>query len=322
MRRVGIAAIAAVAMVVPAAWGAQQTSRRAAPEWETRAPMAQARTEAAYAVAGDDVYVVGGFVVALTNSTSVEVYDTAKDAWREGPPIPVAVNHAMAASVGKDVYVAGGYLAVVFGATNTFLVLRDGAPAWTPLPPMPETRAAAGMVHVAGRLYVVGGFTQQGELATTTLVYDVKAGTWSTLPAPPTKREHLTVVTDGTRYVYALGGRNGDPATNMGTVERWDLRTGRWSTLRPLLTKRSGHVTGLTSHGLLVSAGGEHAGGVFDSVEAYDLRSGRRFFLPALEPGRTGFVGVARGTTFYVISGASDAGYLARTETLDLRGVR
>ncbi|HEV2891702.1 MAG TPA: kelch repeat-containing protein [Frankiaceae bacterium] len=320
MRRVGIAVVAALAMVLPGVAGATG-SRRAAPRWRQRAPMAQARTEAAYALAGDEVYVVGGFVVELTNSTSVEVYDPAKDAWREGPPIPVAVNHASAAAVGKDVYVAGGYLAIVYGATNTFLVLRDGAPAWTPLAPMPETRAAAGMVRVGGRLYVVGGFTQQGDLATTTLVYDLAAGTWSTQSAPPTPREHLTVVTDGSRYVYAAGGRDGDPSTNSATVERYDTVTRRWTRLPSLLTRRSGHVSALTSNGLLVSAGGEHATGVFDSVEAYDLRSGRRFALPPLEPGRTGFAGIARGTTFYVFSGASDAGYLDRTETLDLRGL-
>lgn len=317
MRRVGLAALAALALVVPAGAGVA-TSRRAPVEWEQLTPMANARTEAAYAAVGDDVYVIGGFVVALTNSTSVEVYNTTRNSWREGPPMPLAVNHGMAAGAAGEVYHAGGYLAVVFGATNAFFVLRDGA--WTPLAPMPETRAAAGMVEVDGKLYVVGGFTQQGTLATTTLVYDVAGGTWSTKPGLPSKREHLTVVTDG-RYVYAVGGRAGNPNTNTGTVERLDPRSGTWTALPPLRTKRSGHVSAVTSNGLLVSAGGEHAGGVFDSVEAYDLRRRRRVTLPALDPARTGFAAVARGTWFYVFSGASDAGYLDRTEVLNTRGL-
>jgi non-specific serine/threonine protein kinase len=316
VRRVGVAVLVATALVVPAAWGTNV--RRAPAEWETRTPMSQARTEAAYATAGDDVYVIGGFVVAVTNSTSVEVYDTAADAWRDGPPLPLAVNHGMAAAAGGEVYHAGGYAAFLYGATNHLVVLRGGI--WTPLAPMPETRAAAGMVALGGRLYVVGGFSQQGTLATTTLVYDVAAGTWSTQPGLPTPREHLSVVTDG-RYVYALGGRKGDPATNMATVERLDPRTGRWTRMAPLLVKRSGHVTSVTSNGLLVTAGGEYAGGVFDSAEAYDLRRGRRFFLPALEPGRTGFATAAKGTRVYVFSGAGDTGYLDRTETLDLRAL-
>lgn len=317
MRRVGIAAVAALALVVPAV-SSVATSRPPAASWQGLAPMAQARTEAAYALAGNDVYVIGGFVVGLTNSSSVEVYDTARDAWREGPPIPVAVNHAMAASWKGEVYHAGGYLAVVYGATNTFLVLRDGA--WTPLAPMPETRAAAGMVAHQGRLYVIGGFTQQGTLARTTLVYDVAAGTWSTLPGLPTPREHLTVVGDG-RYFYAVGGRTGRLDTNNGVVERYDPAARSWKRLPPLRTNRSGHVSAVTSNGLLVSAGGEHDGGVFDSVEAYDLRRGRRVRLPALDPARTGFAAVAKGTAFYVFSGATESGYLSRTEMLQTRGL-
>lgn len=320
MRRVGIAALAALTMVVPAAWGAQQAPRRPAPRWVVKAPMAQARTEAAYAVTGNRVVIIGGFVVAVTNSTSVELYDIGTNTWREGPPLPIAVNHGMAAGFGRDVYQGGGYAAFLYGATNHFAVLRDGEDFWTPLAPMPETRAAGAMVEHAGKLYVIGGFTQQGELATTTLVYDVREGTWSTLPGLPTPREHLTAVTDG-HYLYAIGGRDGHPDTNTAKVDRYRISSGEWTTLRPLLTKRSGHVSAVTSNGLIVSAGGEHSGGVFDSVEAYDLRTGRRFFLPPLEPARTGFAGLTRGTSFWVFSGASDSGYLGRTEVLDLRGV-
>jgi non-specific serine/threonine protein kinase len=316
VRRVLLTAAAALALVAPAVAGA--VSRAPAARWEGVAPMREARTEAAYATAGNDVYVIGGFVVAITNSTSVEVYDTARNAWRDGPPIPLAVNHAMAASYGGEVYHAGGYAVFLDGATNAFLVLRGGR--WTPLAPMPETRAAAGMVAVGERIYVVGGFSQQGTLARTTLVYDVASGAWSTAPAPPTLREHLSVVTDG-RYVYAVGGRDGQPTTNMATVERLDTRTGRWSALPPLLTKRSCHVSAITSNGLLVTAGGEHANGVFDSVEAYDLRHGRRLRLPALDPARTGFAAAAKGTAFYVFSGAADSGYLSRAEVLQTRGL-
>jgi len=311
VRRVWVSVAVALAMVVPAMSSA--APGRPPATWESLAPMSQARTEAAYALAGDEVYVVGGFVVAVTNSTSVEIYDTERNTWREGPAIPLAVNHGMATSWKGEVYHAGGYAVFLDGATNAFLHLDGGL--WKPLAPMPETRAAGGMVAVGGRIYVVGGFSQQGTLAKTTLVYDVAAGTWSTAPPPPTPREHLTVVTDG-RYVYAVGGRNGQPTTNMATVERLDTRTGRWTSLPPLLTKRSGHVSGITSNGLLVSAGGEYAGGVFDSVEAYDLRRGRRLRLPSLDPARTGFAAVAKGARFYVFSGAGDTGYLARTEYL------
>lgn len=316
MRRVGIAAFAALALVLPAVSNAATSTP--APRWEGLAPMRDARTEAAYATLGKDVYIVGGFVVEVTNSTSVEVYDTVRNSWRDGPPMPLAVNHGMATVAAGEVYHAGGYAAFLYGATNAFFVLRGDV--WTPLASMPETRAAAGMVTVGGKIYVVGGFSQQGTLATTTLVYDVALKTWSTQPGLPTKREHLTVVTDG-RYVYALGGRKGQLDTNMATVERLDPRTGRWTALPPLLTKRSGHVSAITSNGLIVTAGGEYSGGAYDSVEAYSTRTGRRLRLPSMDPARTGFATSVKGTEFYVFSGAGDTGYLNRADVLDTRRV-
>ena len=308
-----IAALLAVAGLLTAA--PAQAGRAPRPSWTDHASMAQPRTEAAYAVTAGKIYAVGGFVVALTNSTSVEVYDIAADEWSAGPSIPLALNHAMAATHGGEVYVAGGYLAVVYGATNTFFVLRGGV--WTPLAPMPETRAAAGMVSFGGKLWVIGGFSQQGELATTNLVYDPKTAAWSTLPGLPTPREHLSVVTDG-RFIYALGGRTGSPTTNMNVVERYHPTTKKWARLRPLLGKRSGHISAMTTNGVIVSAGGEFQGGVIDTAEAYDLRRGRRVPLPALDPARTGFGGVAVGRRVYVFSGASDAGYLGTTQSIDL----
>jgi hypothetical protein len=311
VRRIAAIVVAALVLVTPAFAGS-----RPVPRWTALAPMTEPRHESAYAVAGGKVYAVGGFVVSVTNSVSVDVYDPQADRWSPGPPTPSAVNHAMAAALGGEVYVAGGYAAIVYGAVDTAFVLRDGA--WLPLAPMPETRAAGAMVAYGGKLWIYGGFTQQGTLATTTLVYDPTSGQWSTAPGLPSPREHLTAVTDG-RSVWAIGGRDGTLAGNNALVERYDVRTRRWTRLPDLLQRRSGHVSALTSSGFLVSAGGEHEGGVFDSVEAYDTRTGRRLRLPRLAPGRTGFGAVALGTRFLVFSGAGDAGYLAGTEALDLR---
>lgn len=322
MRRVGIAVVAALALLVPGiAWA---TSRPAPPlRWRTLAPMKDARTEAAFALSGLEVYAIGGFVHSLTNSPTVEIYNVPTNTWRDGPPLPVAVNHAMATGTLKngEVYVAGGYGAVVWGAVNTAFVLRDGR--WLPIKPMPETRAAGAMYFHNGRVHVVGGFTQQGTLATTTLVYDPTADAWQTRPGVRTPREHLTVAAGpySGSEVYAIGGRNGDPRTNMTTVERLAGPTA-WLKGPSLLQPRSGHVSARTAGGLVVSAGGEYAGGVIDSVEAYSVYGRRHVRLPRLTPGRTGFGGVAVGDRFYVFSGATMTGNLATTEVLDLRGVR
>lgn len=281
--------------------------------------MTHARTEAAYALADGKIYVIGGLGPDVVTVPLVEVYDVAADSWTNAPPLPVAVNHAMAAEHDGVVYVAGGYTAVVFGAVNTFFAFQDGA--WEPLPPMPETRAAAGMVEHDGKLYVIGGFTQQGELATSTLVYDVAAGAWSTEAAMPETREHHMVV-EHEGFIYVTGGRIGDPATNMSDTWRFDPRKGKWKELAPMRQTRSGHTCAATSNDLIACMGGEMTGAVFHTAEAYSIERNRWIPLPSLSSGRTGFGSAAIGTKLYAFSGATDAGYLASMESLNLRRYR
>ena len=289
---------------------------RPAPEWQDHAPMGTRRTESAYAATADRIYVMSGLIPPLVNTPSVEVYDVAADSWSEGPPMPIPVNHAMAAAYDGVVYHFGGYLAVVYGATSTAFALRGGV--WEPLPSMPETRAAGAAVAVDGKVYVIGGFSQQGTLATTTLVFDIASGSWSTLPGIRTAREHLTAVAHG-RHIYAVGGRKGSPTTNMTIVERLDTRTGTWVPRAPMRKARSGHASAITSNGLVVALGGEAVGEVFDSAEVYDVRRNRWSPLPPLTSARTGLGAAAFGTRVFTFFGASDAGYLNITQSLDLR---
>jgi hypothetical protein len=315
---VGVAVLAALALLVPA--GAGSAASKVAPRWRTLAPMKDARTEAAFALSGYEVYAIGGFVHSLTNSPTVEIYNIPTNTWRAGPPLPVAVNHAMATGTTKngEVYVAGGYGAYLVAATNLAFVLREGL--WHPIAPMPETRAAGAMFSFDGRIYVVGGFTQQGQLAKGTLVYNPATDTWKVHAGLHAPREHLAVASNGGSYVFATGGRNGSPDTNTAAVERHDVLA--WIESPPsLLTRRSGHVSAMTARGLVVSAGGETATGVISSVEAFSVFGRRRFRLPSLSPGRTGFGGVALGERFYVFSGATETGYLATTQVLDLKGL-
>jgi hypothetical protein len=313
--RCGAAALVLLASVAVAA----PAGARRAPKWKQHTSMSHPRTEAAYALAENEIYVIGGLGPSLVTVPLVEVYDVASDTWSDAAPLPTPVNHAMAASYDDEVYVAGGYTAVVYGAVSTFW-RYDGA-GWAPLSPMPETRAAAGMIGYDGKLYVVGGFTQQGQLATTTLVYDIDEGTWSTAPGMPDPREHHMVVEhDG--FIYTIGGRTGSPDTNVADVERFDPRTGKWTEMSPMHQTRSGHTCAATATGLIACLGGEMTGAVFDTAEIYDVRQDRWIGMPSLPSGRTGFGSAAIGTRLYSFSGATDTEYLATMESIDLRSYR
>jgi N-acetylneuraminic acid mutarotase len=281
--------------------------------------MSQERTEAAFAKAAGHLYAVGGLIPDLVTVPTVEIYDISADSWSDGPPLPVAVNHAMATGHKGIVYVAGGYTAAVFGATNTFLAFVDGA--WEVLPPLPETRAAGGLVGVGDKLYLIGGFVEQGQLAEETLVYDIVSQTWTTGPAPPTLREHLSVVVHR-GLIYAIGGRTGDPNTNMSVMERFDPATERWRRLPSMPTPRSGHASAVTKSGFIVTLGGEYAGGIFATNEAYDLKNRRWRTLPPMTSERTGLGIAAVGTKIFTFYGAAPEGYLDVTQSMDLASLR
>ena len=285
--------------------------------WKDLAPMAQPRSEAAFAQTDSELYMVGGFSPTPVNTSAVEIYDFGKDSWRAGPPLPLPLNHAMAAAHDDKVYVAGGYLAVVFGATNTAFVLDGGS--WSPLPPMPETRAAGAMVTLKDKIYVIGGFEQQGELATTTLVYDIEAGTWSSIPGMPNPQEHLTAVAYRDSIIV-IGGRT-PPVVNTPAVWRWKP-SDSWTELPGMSVGRSGHACSLVKNRFIGCVGGEDELGVFPTAEVLDLKKMGWRMLPLLSPARTGSAAAAHGWNLITAGGTSDSADLTETQSIDLSRFR
>jgi len=98
--------------------------------------------------------VAGGYAPDGATVATVEVYDPAADAWAAGPDLPVAVNHAMAATLDGAVHVAGGYGGDRLPSRQAVRLEGD---RWRQLAPLPEGRAAGGLVALDGRLYLVGG---------------------------------------------------------------------------------------------------------------------------------------------------------------------
>ncbi|MBA2726072.1 MAG: hypothetical protein H0U53_08790 [Actinobacteria bacterium] len=313
------AAALTLALCIGVAPVASASGRRAQLRWVRHASMAQARTEAAFANTKDELYVIGGLSPSLLNTPTVEIYDVEDDRWRSGPTLPVAVNHAMGAAHEGDVYLAGGYLAAVLGATNTFFVLSGGT--WTTLPPMPETRAAGSMVAVRDKLYVIGGFSQQGQLASTTLVYDTAAESWSTIPGMRDPREHLSAVVQR-GSVIVIGGRKGNPTTNSPTVERFDPRSGKWTRLPSMLQPRSGHACALVGSRFVGCIGGEDAASAFATAEVFDTRARRWIQLPDVSPGRSGLGAAGFDDRLFTTFGGSEMGDLDVTESIGLSSLR
>jgi len=290
------------------------TSSPAGLAWRALAAAPSARTEVTAAVAGDRIYVVGGYRRDGGTVATVEVYDPAADRWERGPDLPVAVNHAMGTTAGGAVHVFGGYLAGNRPSTAAFRFDKGG---WRRLADLPEGRAAGTAVALGGTVYVAGGITTGGELAATMLVYDVARDRWSTAPGPPTPREHLGGAGFDKR-LYTVGGRT-RAAGNLAAFETFDPSSGRWSRLPDLPTERGGLAAAATCSGQIIAVGGE-AESTFAEAESYDVRARSWRSLPPMPTPRHGLGAVVAGATLYTLAGGPRPG-LHVADTLEVLDV-
>jgi hypothetical protein len=287
-------------------------------QWQRAAPLLAPRSEVGAALAGGEIFVVGGFTPAGEGSARVDAYSPSTNRWRQAADLPVTAHHPAAAGYRGRLYVVGGY-----GGDGQPLasahVLVNGR--WSALPAMPEKRAAAGAAFVNGKLYVVGGVVRTGgrRLATKALRYDPARRRWTRVPGP-TPREHLGVTALNGR-LYAVAGRTLGFDTNLGTFEAYRPGARRWQRLAAVPGKRGG--TGAAGSGrLIVSAGGEEFAGTIRTVFGYDVVAKRWRRLPDLPTPRHGLGVVAVGDRVHVVAGGTQpglAGVSGTNEFLKLR---
>lgn len=293
LRAGGIALLGAAAVAA--------TTQAGGSRWQSHAPLPEARTEVAAALAGDQIVVVGGFLDSGANSARADAYSISADRWSRLPDLPLAVDHAAAASAAGRVYVVGGYGGDRRPLRKAF-VLEGGS--WRELGELPEPRAAAAAAISLGRLYVVGGRDDRG-LARVAFVLDLRSGRWARVPGP-TPREHLAAAAAKGR-VYAVGGRSAGIDTNTARFESYDPRTRRWTRLIPVPQARGG--TGAVYvNGRIVSIGGERPQGTIRAVYAYELRTKRWRRLADLPSPRHGLGVVAAASRVYALAGGPEPG--------------
>jgi N-acetylneuraminic acid mutarotase len=270
--------------------------------WTAGTPLPEPRSEVAAAPFVGRIVVVGGFLESGANSRRVDAYDPTRDAWRRLPDLPVSVDHAAAASARGRLVVVGGYGADRRPLRAAFLF--DGT-RWRTLPRPPEERAAAAATAtVGGRVWVVGGRTRDG-LARTALMLDLRTLRWRAVPGPE-PREHLAATALGGK-VYAIGGRRAGYDTNVATVQAYDPRTNRWTSLADLPDARGG--TGAAAiDDRIVSIGGESPQGTARSVWALRPSVGSWVRLPDLPTPRHGLGVVAIAGRVWAVAGGPKPG--------------
>ncbi|PBP17291.1 kelch repeat-containing protein [Diplocarpon rosae] len=268
---------------------ASAISERAEGTWEFLSKIGGgARSEHAVALAGDEIFVLGGIMASSRGQYGsvnlVEIYNIPSQKWSLGAPLSPPQNHVNSIGVDGSLYTVGGLNGtgetwVGVAETKVYTPFND---TWIKLAPPPNgtARGASALgvygstILVAGGLPLVepffGGIADSTDVVTS---YDTKNNVWAELPSLPAPRDHVCGSVVGSTF-YVIGGRESGMPNVRDTVYALDLKNGTaWQTLSPMPTPRGG-VGCATINGKIYVFGGEGNPdanlGVFPQVEAYD----------------------------------------------------
>lgn len=136
-------------------------------------------------------------------------------------------------------------------------VYDPGADRWEQRAPLPRGANHVGVVADAGRVYALGGFTEQNRSAHAgAYVYDVAADRWSEI-APLSRPRGAAAVAVLEGRIHVIGGA-ADPASERASVawhERYDPQADRWEIRKPLPGARD-HAGIVAHHGVIHVIGG------------------------------------------------------------------
>lgn len=246
-------------------------------QWRQTAAMPTPRTFAASAVLEKRIVVLGGLPAGSRRySTAVEAYDPTSDRWEKLPELPAPLSRFGAAVVRGRLYVVSGLEGGDDGCKTSAAVFEfdPREKTWSRRRDIPHGRHAFAITVLDDRLFVLGGYVDQGErIVPCDLVesYDPARDQWETETPLPSPREWFAAGEHGGGIVV-VGALDG------GNPQKYD-RVGRvWSPL-PVADIRDQRFAGVVVGDQFYVSGGELVSGAF--LRALNLAGHR----PAL-PGR------------------------------------
>jgi N-acetylneuraminic acid mutarotase len=158
--------------------------------------------------------------------TATQAADTPDGPWVGVASYPtVIMDNAVATDQATGlVYSVGGVTSS--GVTTAGYVYNPHTGEWSALPPMAYPREAAQAAFIDGKLYVVGGWDNVGQLVPQLEIYDPATGAWSLGSSIPSPYAAAGVaVLNGNMYIIA-GCSN---ACEYSQVQVYDPVAGTWS---------------------------------------------------------------------------------------------
>ncbi len=300
-------------MSISAPWVQADTTQGV---WRTAAPAPTKRTEVAVAALNGKIYVAGGFeepsfgnFLNFAITPSLQEYDPSTDRWTVRASMPVGLHHVGIGVSGDKLYIIGGYKSAgltIWHPVATVYAYDPATDTWTERAPMPTPRGALSVTEHDGKLYAIGGYDRESNIAEVE-VYDPSTNAWTKRSSLPTPRDHLATATLSGK-IYAIGGRlNGSYGQNLSLIEVYDPNTDRWSRAADLPTARSG-ITATVIGGRIYVFGGEGKDGTFSENEAYDPTHDSWDSMAPMPTARHGLGSAVLQGNIYVISGGPTPG--------------
>lgn len=210
-------------------------------------------------------------------------------------PAPISRAAAFVLS-GGNVFIGGGMRPDQSSSARAYTVnLGTGQPSRLPNLPVDVHDAAAGLYQGEVAVYGGGNSTEQAT------VQVLKAGQWTQGEQLPTSRSDLSVISSGgTTYVF--GGYDGSRAT------RSVLSQAGASALAPAGHLKVGvrYAAAAAYQGTVYLFGGEVNNTELNTVQAYDIQTGRTRVVAHLPVGLGHAMAVTVGSRILVIGGKTD----------------
>lgn len=273
------------------------------------------RHEAAFVNVGNVLYLLGG-----RGMKPVSIYDLKTKNWTEGPPPPIEMHHYQPVVYRGEIYILGAMTGGYPGETpvDHIYIYNPKLNQWRQGDAIPEERrrGGAGAALHGDVIYLACGIKDghRGDHKKWLDVYDLKTGSWSTLPDAPRPRDHFQIAIVDEK-IYALGGRTTRSADNpfrntMTEIDVFDIQSGKWSTLdQGLPTPRAGNFVLPIGDEILVMGGESfYQEPAHSEVEVLNTNTKTWSVLPSMKQGRHGTGAVFIDGKIYTSSGAGNRG--------------
>jgi N-acetylneuraminic acid mutarotase len=250
-----------------------------------------------------------GMSQAFTGSASTADVRQVDGEWTQRAPLPDERTEVSVTTDGTRIFLAGGFVRAGerrADAPRAVYAYEPAADTWSHVTDLPEGVNHAGLVHLDGKLYVVGGYHENTfEPIDTLRIFDLASQEWSTGPPLPSPRgAHATAVLDG--RIHAIGGRT-HGRVDVDAHEAYDPESESWISLAPLPTPRNHHAAAPIDGLIVVLAGRDDTSFELTVNEIYDPTTDAWRTGAPVPTGHSGVAAAVLGRHVYLFGGETFA---------------